>query len=105
MTVKLDEYYKVIDRIPKDDRERLGLSDKINFFRDLGESSLVVGSKRTRCYAIWTGEKRCPKAGEWYLSGAVCEAYRAAEDMNSEYYIARLVKVEEEGVLVRTVLS
>ena len=27
--------------------------------------------------AEWTGEYRPPKAGEWFLSGAIVEAYKA----------------------------
>jgi hypothetical protein len=38
-----------------------------------------------------TGEKRIPRKGEWYLSGAIIEAYRAANDLSCEFYIARLV--------------
>ena len=42
-----------------------------------------------------TGEFREPKAGEWYLSGAIVEAYRAPYDLtNSQYYIAKLVRVK-----------
>jgi hypothetical protein len=43
-----------------------------------------------------TGEKRAPKAGEWYLSGAEIEAYYAANDYGDEspYHIAELVIVE-----------
>lgn len=44
--------------------------------------------------AVPTGEKRAPKAGEWYLSGAVVEAYKARGDFDSEYLIAKLVRVE-----------
>lgn len=42
-----------------------------------------------------TGEFRIPKKGEWYLSGAIPEAYRAPTDeMRTPYYILRLVRVE-----------
>jgi len=42
-----------------------------------------------------TGEFREPKAGEWYLSGAIVEAYRAPYDLtNSQYHIAKLVRVK-----------
>ncbi len=39
-----------------------------------------------------TGEKRCPKKGEYYLSGAIVEAYLAPNDLSTEFYIAKLVK-------------
>lgn len=50
--------------------------------------------------AIWTGEKRAPRAGEWYLSGAIIEAYRAPNDLPTAYHIARLVKVERRTEVV-----
>jgi hypothetical protein len=37
-----------------------------------------------------TGEFRPPKKGEFYLSGAVPEVYRALEDLESSYHIVRL---------------
>ena len=43
-----------------------------------------------------TGEKRPPKSGEWYLSGAIIEAYRAPNDLSTPYLIARLVRVVVE---------
>jgi hypothetical protein len=45
--------------------------------------------------AINTGVKRCPKEGEWYLSGAIVEAYRAPNDLGITYNIARIVEVVE----------
>ena len=38
-----------------------------------------------------TGEYRAPKRGEWYLSGAVIEAYQAPNDLDSAYWIAQRV--------------
>lgn len=32
----------------------------------------------------WTGEKRAPKAGEYYLSGAIPEVYRAAKNLEPD---------------------
>ena len=49
------------------------------------------------------GEYRPPRAGEWYLSGSVVEAYRARTDMNPPYHIARLVRVEVIPATVREV--
>lgn len=43
--------------------------------------------------AIWTGEKRFPKAGEWFLSGAIVAAYRTRNDLTTEFQIAKLVRV------------
>lgn len=40
-----------------------------------------------------TGEFRAPRAGEWYLSGAIVEAYRAPHDSGLPQYIAREVQL------------
>lgn len=48
--------------------------------------------------AVFTGEKRCPKKGEWYLGGAIVTAYRAPNDLSTVFHIARLVKVETKTV-------
>ena len=37
-----------------------------------------------------TGEFRSPKKGEWYLSGAVIQAYRAPNNLGIEFFIAQL---------------
>lgn len=50
--------------------------------------------------AIYNGEKRAPKKGEWYLSGAEIAAYRAPDDFNTVYHIAKLVRVEQKTVVV-----
>lgn len=41
-----------------------------------------------------TGEFRPPLKGEWYLSGAIVEAYLAPNDLSTEYWIAVPVEVE-----------
>jgi hypothetical protein len=48
--------------------------------------------------AVWTGEKRAPRKGEYYLSGAVIGAYLAPSDLNWPYHIAKLVTVESKTV-------
>ncbi len=48
--------------------------------------------------AIMTGEKRAPRKDEWYISGAIPEAYRASNDLSMIFHIARLVKVETKTV-------
>lgn len=47
-----------------------------------------------RLRARWTGEKRPPRSGEWYLSGAEVEAYCAAKDLGTPYLIAEIVLTE-----------
>lgn len=41
-----------------------------------------------------TGEFRCPRKGEWYLSGSIIEGYRAPSDLSMPFHIGRLVKGE-----------
>lgn len=42
----------------------------------------------------WDGKpRRCPKKGEWYLSGAQIEAYQAPNDLTMEFHIAERVLV------------
>ena len=52
---------------------------------------------------IFTGEKRQPKRGEFYLSGAIPEAYKALSESTVQH-IARPIEVEREVVfkIVRT---
>jgi hypothetical protein len=49
--------------------------------------------ERVELRAVATGERRAPEAGEWYLSGAIVEAYytRHALPMGCVYPIARIV--------------
>lgn len=48
--------------------------------------SVCVAPKR---YFIATGEFRRPQEGEWYLSGAIVEAYMAPRDLSIPYWIAK----------------
>ncbi len=79
--MKLNELYPVRDFIPTDDWMKFKLGPHL---RD--------NIKNVR--AEWTGEYRAPKAGEWYFSGAVVEAWRATSDMTCERHIAELVLTE-----------
>ena len=54
-----------------------------------------VEGKPSNIKAIRTMDKRRPKKGEYYLSGAIVTAYRAPNDLETAYYIAQLVEVEE----------
>lgn len=53
-------------------------------------SGLTYGGTK----AVATGEFRCPKAGEWFLSGAIIEAYQTKNDLRIPYHIARLVQTK-----------
>lgn len=67
--------FRLVDRPTKKERERLGVSSKF---------SLGVRP---------TGEFRPPKAGEWYLSGAIPEGYRTMGGLLTSFYICKLVKI------------
>lgn len=73
------KFYPLADRLSTADRRKLKLP--------LG---LVLPPSAV--HAVFTGQKRPPRAGEWYLSGAIVEAYRAPSNFTTSYHIARLVK-------------
>lgn len=82
-----DTYYRLGDK-----------HSSMKSFFDFGEYA-TIPKKGTHVKAIWDGEYRTPKKGEWYLSG--CEgfvfAYRAPSDfvdINSNYFIVKIVEVE-----------
>jgi len=53
-----------------------------------GENTLI-GSRRGAAFYEATGEYREPRQGEYYLSGAMVQAYRAPNDLSTRYWIAR----------------
>jgi len=53
----------------------------------------TIGHSDNAIMAINSRQRRCPKKGEWYLSGALPKAYRSPNDLSTEYWIATLVKV------------
>ena len=75
--------YPVKDCIRLADRDKLGLPR---------QDARLSSTKEIRARA--TGKKRCPKKGDWYLSGAIVEAYRAPNDLNTVFCIATLCIVE-----------
>jgi hypothetical protein len=46
----------------------------------------------------YTGEKRCPKKGEWYISGAIPEGYLAPSDLSYPMHIGVPVRVSVKTV-------
>lgn len=72
--------------------------------RALGVKDPLMGRHFLR--GVLTGEFRVPRKGEWYLSGALPEAYRAPTDkMKSPYYILRLVRVESETMTMERIVQ
>lgn len=84
----LKGYFKLGERASYNESETLNLPKCYGYFIQRGLRAKA------------TGEKRPPKKGEWYLSGAVIEAYRAKDNLDTSYHIAQLVKVEEKTIIV-----
>ena len=59
--------------------------------------------------AIWNGEKRAPKKGEWYLSGPAgfVRAYKASNDLTGtgdDFFIASIVVVEMKTIQTKKII-
>jgi hypothetical protein len=52
------------------------------------------GIKRTDRFT-WTGHFRAPLRGEFYLSGAIPEVYRAENDLGQEFHIMQPARPED----------
>ena len=89
-TLKRDGFYPVVDCIPYEQRKTLGLDANVPM------PSIGLGLRGV--HGVWTGEKRCPRKGEWYLSGAYIETYLAKNDLSTPYHIARLVRTKTKTV-------
>jgi len=71
------------------------MSEDINFCSKCGTQLADPRLKRYRAerggFAIRTEDFRCPKKGEYYLSGAVPVAYIAPNDLGQKFRIMKLV--------------
>lgn len=87
--LKRGAYYPIGDSLNLKEREQFGITNSMEatVLQSVGHSPRGIRGK-------WTGEKRCPKKGEWYLSGAIILAYRAPNDLSTEFHIAKLVRIE-----------
>ena len=85
----MDSYYNLADRPTNKEVSELHIEDEMiyNITKD-GNQGIFIRGKTT-------GEFRKPKKGEWYLSGAIPEAYCAPGDLSCEYNILRLVVIEK----------
>lgn len=68
---------------------------KTNYCPDCG-AKISAASKRYPAeklgtVAIKTPEFRCPKKGEYFLSGAIPMAYLAPNDLSTPYWIMQIV--------------
>lgn len=94
---KLAGYYNVDPRLGRYVSEQTTKSvDGVSFGASVGTKMRFV-SDHVR--AEDSGEFRCPKAGEWYLSGANVEAYYASKDLSTPYHIAKLVLITTEKIV------
>ncbi len=85
--------FPVMDRLIQSDYEKLNAK-----FGSIHGPLLSLGVPAKGVSAKWTGEKRAPKAGEWYLSGSIVEAYRAPNNLETPFHIAKLVLTKTETI-------
>ena len=88
-----NELYNVVDLIPHNVKRKL----RVQTMRNL----LLEDENGNRVFikAIFEGEKRKPKAGEFFLSGFPVEAYIAKNDLEQEHCIAKLVVVKNRKTI------
>jgi len=99
-----DKLYRLADQPTSKESKALGVLDKP--CTDDPSVSLPAGMLgKIQLRGVRTGEYRAPKAGEWYLSGAEPEAWKARNDLTSPYYILRLVRVKTEKVTITTIVQ
>lgn len=88
-------YYPVRDVVPAD------LVPPGIVRRDLRWWNEDTG-QQLEVFARFMGEKRAPISGEFFISGAIPEAYYAALDYRTEYPIGELVFVSRRTVEILT---
>jgi hypothetical protein len=73
-----------MEKIWQEYRYPVAQSDQSQAKREAGTDMVV---------AHWTGEpRRLIRKGEWYLSGAIIEAYRAPSDLSMKFHPAKLLR-------------
>jgi hypothetical protein len=83
---KIIRTFPVVDPVTTTERENL------KFFN----YESLYGQGVCHIVAVKTGEYRPVQRGEWYISGAIQEAYRAGGDWNHmNFWIAKLVVVRK----------
>ena len=86
--------YPLGDTVPLHELRKLG----INSHDDVkgARAGFQGGGDGKYVLAVSAHEKRAPKKGEWYLSGAIPIAYRAPNDLSQEFHIMRLVLMQRK---------
>lgn len=87
--LKRNHRYMLADRISLALRERLGIERRPHGV-GLPHEKFMKDGQVVQLRAVWTGEMRPPRKGEWYLSGATIAAYQAPNDLTTPYHIARV---------------
>ena len=90
------DFFNLVDIPTEAEIKSVGLIPGVRYSRLATNKKL----EPARVMAKWTGEKRCPKKGEWYLSGSVIEAYKAKNDLAETRHIAKLVGTFTKTVIV-----
>lgn len=96
-----NKLYRLADFPTSKESKALGLLDRPSASESL--PAWYLGKVHLR--GVRTGEYRAPNAGEWYLSGAEPEAWKAKNNLTSPYYILRLVRVKTETKTVTTIVQ
>lgn len=84
----MKKLYNVIDFINSEEIKNYLPSD----WNEKSINEKMTFKRNFRAY--FTGETRCPKKGEWFLSGAIIEAYKAPNNLTTPYKIAKLLLTE-----------
>lgn len=93
-------YYTLADKPRVTELEALTPGASFRDRQQLAIRSMSQWGRFPKVMAQAVAERRPPKRGEWYLSGAIPEAYRAPNDCTTVCQIVRLVLVEE--IVTRT---
>lgn len=103
--------FPLVDRITDEDKKALGLElDKLETSHTRIDTKTTPGTSPrfgefVLVGAVMTGDYRPPKMGEWYISGAIPEAYRQPrEGATIPARIATLVKYKTETIIKVTVI-
>ena len=85
--------YRLADTMTREECDHFGVP------RTFSRQYAPAGRDGEFICAILIDKFAAPKAGEWFLSGALPVAYRTANDLSVEYHILKLVKVKRESLI------